>query len=1046
MKRRYTAALLALAIVLGLVPLAVAANPVSGKATKDSPETYTVTFKLKDGTVVKKAEKVPNNTILTEPEECPTKDGYELNGWYKNEACTNKWDFAKDKVTADTTIYAKWDKLYNIKFDLNDRPDTEGDPIKDQKVAEGKTATEPEPKPTWNGHRFDGWYKEKECNDNSKCDFDTYKIIADTTLYAKWTKLYNVRFDLNGGPNTEANKIEDQEVASGEKATEPQLKPERNGYRFDGWYKENECKNKCIFTEYEITADTILYAKWLEIFTVEFDLNGGTGNIDDQKVPNGEEAEEPKTDPTLEGYRFDGWYNKKNNKEWDFTKGVTENTTLYAKWIELFTVKFDLNGGTGKISDQEVADGKTATEPEVKPKRDGYRFDSWYKDKDGVEKVKFAEYNIIADTTLFANWIKVYKVTFDMNGGTGSVSEKEIDSGDLISRPNDPTKTGYKFDGWYNKKDDKLWDFANHKVNEDITLYAKWRQNSSGDPSDPSNPGGSEDNKDECKVTFDLKEAEGVTAPDVQTVKKGEKVSKPTDPVWEGHTFGGWYTDADCTTAWDFDNGTVTGDMTLYAKWTDGTGENPSPDASKSLPDAIRYVPWSVDLNKYDIFAGGKDYKLTNEPSWMRNRKGVIGGVPQSSRTETFTITYTNKDGAEVKEAVKIEVRSASSSNLSDLSDEHWDYRITDPTGNVYGYNGGCHLTSRGDYDEFRDLYLDGDELDQGTDYDVWRGSTVIEIYPRALRRAGYGSHTVALAFQDDDGTLHCVAQNFSIKRNDSSDDDDDYDGSGLRLTINNRKGGTVSNLSNGSITIRPRSGYRIESVLVNGKSVSVPSNGKLTGLRSRDRVEVTFEEITSSTMTPNSVNSIWAPPDGMTGTDGAWLGFRDVSPEAYYYSAVQWAVNNNVTKGKGNRSFQPNGTCTRAEMVTFLWRACGSPEPSGGGKRFTDVPGNAYYTKAVQWAADKSLVKGEGKRRFNPDALVTRGEAVTFLYRSAGSPSAPSAVKFEDVNNGAFYLKPVSWALNNGIADGVSSAYFRPERPCTRAEVMTFLFRRYQQ
>ena len=131
--------------------------------------------------------------------------------------------------------------------------------------------------------------------------------------------------------------------------------------------------------------------------------------------------------------------------------------------------------------------------------------------------------------------------------------------------------------------------------------------------------------------------------------------------------------------------------------------------------------------------------------------------------------------------------------------------------------------------------------------------------------------------------------------------------------------------------------------------------------------------------------------------------------------------------------------------MLTFLWRAAGSPEPTGSGQQFTDVPSGSYYAKAVQWASAKGLVKGAGKRQFQPNALVTRGEAVTFLYRAAGSPAASSAVRFEDVRTGAYYLKPVSWAASNGIADGVTSSYFRPERPCTRAEVMTFLYRRYQ-
>ena len=537
-------------------------------------------------------------------------------------------------------------------------------------------------------------------------------------------------------------------------------------------------------------------------------------------------------------------------------------------------------------------------------------------------------------------------------------------------------------------------------------------------------------------------------APAAKTVKANEKVPKPADPTRDGYTFAGWFREAACTTAWNFDADPVTADTTLYAKWTPKSSGGTTDDTAKvALPDAVRYVPWAVDLKNYGGFAGGKDYKLAdNKPSWLGIRNGRLSGVPYSTGTYSFTVSYTNQSGAAVQETVKVEVLRASSSILSDLSEENWDYRITDSTEEVYGYNGGCYLTSRGDFDNFEALYLDGDQLDEGTDYDAWRGSTVVEVYPRALRRAGYGNHTIALAFQDDDGKLYCVAQNFTIKRTGSSSDDDDDDDRSPRVTINNRRGGTVRTYSDGEISIKVNSGYSLGEVTVNGKSVSVPSNGRLTGLRARDRVEVTFESDTTSTMSPNTIN-IWAPPGGSASvsTGGTWLGFRDVSPDAYYYSAVQWAVNSGVTKGKGNRTFQPNGTCTRADMLTFLWRAAGSPEPTGSGKQFTDVPSGSYYAKAVQWASAKGLVKGAGKRQFQPNALVTRGEAVTFLYRAAGSPAASPAVRFEDVRTGAYYLKPVSWAASNGIADGVTSSYFRPERPCTRAEVMTFLYRRYQ-
>lgn len=169
---------------------------------------------------------------------------------------------------------------------------------------------------------------------------------------------------------------------------------------------------------------------------------------------------------------------------------------------------------------------------------------------------------------------------------------------------------------------------------------------------------------------------------------------------------------------------------------------------------------------------------------------------------------------------------------------------------------------------------------------------------------------------------------------------------------------------------------------------------------------------------------------------------FRDITPSDYFYDAAMWARNNGIAKGQGSRQFNPNATCTRAEMLTFLWRACGSPEPTGSGKRFKDVPAGAYYEKAIQWAADNKIVKGAGSGKFNPGATITRAEAVTFLYREAGSPTAVPGNKFADVGSNAYYAGPVQWAVDNGIAKGVKKTKFSPDEACTRAQIVTFLYR----
>lgn len=183
------------------------------------------------------------------------------------------------------------------------------------------------------------------------------------------------------------------------------------------------------------------------------------------------------------------------------------------------------------------------------------------------------------------------------------------------------------------------------------------------------------------------------------------------------------------------------------------------------------------------------------------------------------------------------------------------------------------------------------------------------------------------------------------------------------------------------------------------------------------------------------------APVTGGAGSSPAAKRFNDVPPEAWYYEAANWAYDNKIAKGEGGRRFNPNKLCTRAEMLTFLWRSLGSPEPQAPGKTFSDVSSGSYYAKAVQWAAGQNIVKGSGGKRFNPDAPITRAEAITFLYRTLGAP-ASSGTRFQDVPESAYYAEAVEWAAGRDIAKGMGKRSFNPSAPCTRAQVLTFLYR----
>lgn len=411
-------------------------------------------------------------------------------------------------------------------------------------------------------------------------------------------------------------------------------------------------------------------------------------------------------------------------------------------------------------------------------------------------------------------------VTFD---NEGTKTQEIIDAGSKITEPTAPTKEGYRFDGWYydNNGGKAKWDFDTDTVTRAMTLTAKWVRT--------------------YTVTF---ETSGGSAVAPVTVDAGSTATKPADPTKSGHNFGGWYKDSTLQTPWDFANGTVTADTTLYAKWT---ANPPAPSYDDSDP------------------------------------------------------TYAVSAPAAENGSVTVSPKNASA------------------------------------------------------------GSTV-------------------------------------------------------------------------TITVKPDSGYVLETISAtdrNGNDLKLTDrgNGKYTFTMPGSRVEVkvTFME-------DNSVLNF----------------FYDVPNGAYYYDAVKWAVDNGITGGVGNSLFAPNQPCTRGQIVTFLWRAAGSPVVNYA-MNMTDVAEDAYYGEAVRWALSEGITTGIGDITFGPDAACTRAQAVAFLFRYAVA-SGMDAVTLADLISGfadaasvpGYAVSAMNWALSQGIMQG-SGTQLLSGNTCTRAQIVTFLYRANQ-
>ena len=235
-------------------------------------------------------------------------------------------------------------------------------------------------------------------------------------------------------------------------------------------------------------------------------------------------------------------------------------------------------------------------------------------------------------------------------------------------------------------------------------------------------------------------------------------------------------------------------------------------------------------------------------------------------------------------------------------------------------------------------------------------------------------------------------------------------------------KGDTVT------VTVRPDRGYTLDGLVVidkNGNELKLTEkgNGQHTFIMPAGKVEIKASFIKEIETSP----------------------FTDVKIDAYYYEAVKWAQEKGITSGIGDDQFGPEQSCTRAQIVTFLWRAAGSPEPKNTVAGMADVVAGSYYEKAVMWAIENGITTGTGNNTFSPDDICTRAQAVTFLARALNA-KASGAAEFGDVPADSYFAEAVAWAAANGVTTGIGGGMFGPDGSCTRGQIVTFLYRAYNK
>ncbi len=742
--------------------------------------------------------------------------------------------------------------------------------------------------------------------------------------------------------------------------------PTRTGYTFNGW-STSSTASWGTTGYYTPTGDVTLYATWTPIYYyVNYNANGGSSTPAQQShqynaavtlssaISRNDTSEtgytvtlnanEGSVTPTsltaarTTSYTFKDWNTAANGSGASYNAGssqiINNDVTLYAQWTSTTT---------------------TAPITLPTPTRNGYRFEGWATDSAATSGVT-GEYTPTGDVTLYAVWTQgTFTITYDANGGssTPETQSHEMDAAVTLSKAIsrkekaetgysvklnanggsvDPTSltaartTKYTFKEWNTAQDGSGTSYkagSSQTINEDITLYAQWTS----------------------KTT-----TAAVTLP---------------EPTRSGYIFSGWGTSASATTGVT-GSYTPTKNVTLYAVWTQGAftitydanGGSSTPGTQSHEKDVA--VTLSKAISRKEKAETGYSVKL--------NANG--GSVDPTSLTAERTTKYTFKEWNTAQDGSGTGYKAGSSQTINEdvTLYAQWTSKTTTaavtlptPTRSGYGFSGWGTSASAttgetGSYTPTKNVTL----------YAIWKETHYTLNKTSILIVCGQND---TLILKDDSG--NAVTANWSC--------------SGDAATVD--RSGKVSGVRGGFATISVKS-----------------EDGSFTGSCS---VQVLFTDVT------------------------------DVGQ--YFYGPVYWAVERGITSGTSPSTFSPYKACTRAQIMTFLWKACGSPAVSAANP-FTDVSSGDYFYNAVLWAVSRGITSGTSATTFSPNKECTRAQCMTFLWKACGSPAVSAANPFTDVSSGDYFYDAVLWAVSRGITSGTGATTFSPGNSCSRGQVMTFL------
>ena len=671
-------------------------------------------------------------TIPTNEFTAPS--GKQFKGW---SLTTDGEIVTKVDMTENKTVYAIWEDIpvvtYTVTFDVNG-----GTSVASQNVNAGEKATEPTPAPTKEGFTFDGWYEDATLN--TKFDFNT-QIVSEITLYAKWIEnKYTLTFDANGGTGSMTPKTD----LTGEYTLPANGFTAPSGKQFKGWSLTTD---GALITKVDMTENRTVYAIWEDIpvvtYTLTFDANGGTGSMTPKTDLTGEYTLPANGFTAPSGKQFKGWSLTTDGAT--VTKvDMTENRTVYAIWEDVpvvtYTLTFDANGGSGTMTPIADLTGEYTLPANGFTAPSGKQFKGWSLTTAGATVTKVA---MTENKTVYAIWedipVVTYTLTFDANGGTGSMTPIANLTGEHTLPANEFTApTGKKFKGWSLTTDGAI--VTKVDMTENKTVYAIW--------------------EDIPVVTYTVTfDVNGGTSVASQNVNAGEKATEPTPaPTKEGFTFDGWYEDATLNTKFDF-NTQIVSEITLYAKWIENKYTltfDANGGTGSMTPKTDLTGEYTLPANGFTA-PSGKQFK-----GWSLTTDGAL--ITKVDMTENKTV-------------------------YAIWEDVIYSYEFLENTGEqtIDGKANSFKIVIDADDTKFVSLEIDGALYEKDVDYTVKHGSTIIELTSTGLAKLNAlskGEYNVRVTFTDEviNGKITVNAVNPPVNppvnpQNPSMDNPKTYDG-----------------------------------------------------------------------------------------------------------------------------------------------------------------------------------------------------------------------------------------------------------------------------